>query len=180
MYKLFTDKQENFECKIEVEGASLNNASARLVVESTDLNLLFEGEIDTKGNCTIPIKKLKGLLKENSSGNLKLEVIADDVYFNPWESDFIVDSSKKIKVEIKEQTTTKPKAKITEVNKGKTDTKSPLTTLVEVLKKNEITTATIFENKKEMLPLLKEYANKLGYKNNIKKFIKEVIYKLSK
>ena len=75
MYKLSTDKQENFECKIELEGASLNNASARLVVESTDLNLLFEGKIDTKGNCTIPVKKLKGLLKENSSGNLKLEII---------------------------------------------------------------------------------------------------------
>ena len=41
MYKLFTDKKENFECKIELEGASLDDAVARLVVESKKLNLLF-------------------------------------------------------------------------------------------------------------------------------------------
>ena len=55
-YKLFTDKQEIFECKIHLEGASLNNASSRIVVNTSDLNLMFEGTIDSKGNCKIPIK----------------------------------------------------------------------------------------------------------------------------
>ena len=43
MYKLYTDKQEIFECDIQLEGASLNNSKARLVIETTDLSLLFKG-----------------------------------------------------------------------------------------------------------------------------------------
>ena len=41
-YKLYTDKQENFECKIYLEGASLQEAKSRLVVEGNNFNLLFE------------------------------------------------------------------------------------------------------------------------------------------
>ena len=181
MYKLFTDKKENFECKIELEGASLDDAVARLVIESKKLNLLFEGTIDNKGNCLIPIDKLRRVLKENDSGNIKLEVIAEDVYFNPWESDFVVDTSKKIKVEIKEQSTiSKPKAKMIEIKntskkKRKTD---KIDKIVDVLKKNEISVATIYENKKEMLPILTEYATKVGYEKKMNEFIKKIIYKL--
>ncbi len=187
MYKLFTDKKENFECKIELEGASLDDAVARLVVESKKLNLLFEGTIDNKGNCSIPIDKLRGLLKEDDSGSIKLEVIAEDVYFNPWESDFIVDTSKKIKVEIKEQSkSSKPKAKVSEIKQNTTKKVqkmkkiNKIDKIVEILKTNEINTAIIYENKKEMVPLLKEYAKKIGYDKNIKVFLKEIMIKLSK
>ena len=105
-YKLYTDKTETFKCKIHLDGAK-----SRLVIESPKFNLLFEGSIDKDGNCEVPIKKLKNVLKENDSGRMKLEVIADDTYFEPWASDFSVDTSKKIKVEVKEykQETTKPK-----------------------------------------------------------------------
>ena len=61
-YKLYTDKKEVFECKIFLEGASLNKASSRIVVETDSFNLMFEGTIDKDGNCKVPIKKLKGLL----------------------------------------------------------------------------------------------------------------------
>ena len=182
MYKLFTDKKENFECKIELEGASLDDAVTRLVIESKKLNILFEGNIDNKGNCIIPIDKLKGLLKENDTGSMKLEVIAEDVYFSPWTSEFVVDTSKKIKVEIKEQSTIrKPRAKVTEIkqNTKKAVKNSKIDKIVEILKKNNINTALIYENKEEMLPVLTEYAKKIGYEKKIKKFIKEIIYKLS-
>ena len=96
-YKLYTDKSETFKCKIHLEGAELNEAKSRLVIESSKFNLLFEGTIDKDGNCKVPIKKLKNVLKENDSGTMKLEVIADDTYFEPWTSDFSVDTSKKIK-----------------------------------------------------------------------------------
>ena len=46
MYKLYTDKTEIFECKVKIDGASLSNSQARLVIESEDLNLLFKGRID--------------------------------------------------------------------------------------------------------------------------------------
>ena len=61
MYKLFTDKTELFECNVKLEGASLKNSQARLIIESEEVNLLFNGKIDSTGKCTIPIKKLKGL-----------------------------------------------------------------------------------------------------------------------
>ena len=102
-YELYTDKQEIFECKITLEGASLTKATSRIIVETDDLKIMFEGTIDKDGNCKVPIKKLNGLLKENDNGTMKLEVIAEDTYFNPWESDFEISTSKKIKVEVKGQ-----------------------------------------------------------------------------
>ena len=40
-YKLYTDKTETFKCKIHLEGAELNEAKSRLVIESPKFNLLF-------------------------------------------------------------------------------------------------------------------------------------------
>ena len=108
MYKLYTDKTELFECDIKIEGASLTNSTARLVVETNDYSLMFNGQIDSNGKCQIPIRKLKGLIDESSSGNIRLEVIAEDTFFTPWQSDFEVQASKKVTVEIKSQTTSKP------------------------------------------------------------------------
>tara|TARA_R110000824_G_scaffold64352_2_gene168170 strand:- start:180 stop:740 length:561 start_codon:yes stop_codon:yes gene_type:complete len=108
MYKLFTDKSELFECDIKLEGAILSKSKARLVVETSDYSLMFNGIINSGGKCEIPIRKLKGLIDENTSGNIRLEVIAEDTFFTPWESDFEVDASKKVTVEVKSQTTKKP------------------------------------------------------------------------
>jgi hypothetical protein len=107
MYKLFTDKPETFECDIKIEGASLSNSKARLVVETTDYSLLFNGKINSNGKCSIPIKKLKGLIDETSKGDIRLEVIAEDTYFTPWESKFEIEASKKVTVEVKSQTSDK-------------------------------------------------------------------------
>ena len=121
MYKLFTDKTELFECDIKLEGASLKDSQARLLIESENLNLIFKGTIDASGKCQIPVRKLKGLLDENISGDIKLEVIAEDTYFVPWESKFTVDTSKKITVEVKSQQPTavlmesKPKVSVSKV-----------------------------------------------------------------
>lgn len=103
MYTLFTDKTELFECNIKLEGASLKNSQARLIIESEDINLLFKGQITQDGKCIIPIKKLKGLLEGNTKGEIKLEVIAEDTYFTPWKSEFVVEASKKLTVEVKSQ-----------------------------------------------------------------------------
>ena len=105
MYKLFTDKAELFECDIKIEGTSLSKSTARIVVETSDYSLMFNGKIDTSGKCTIPIKKLKGLIDENVKGNMRLEVIAEDTYFTPWESKFEIEASKKVTVEVKSQNT---------------------------------------------------------------------------
>ena len=108
MYKLFTDKTELFECSISLQGASLKKSKARLVIETPEYSLLFKGKISKGGKCEIPIKKLKGLIDEDTKGNIRLEVIAEDTFFTPWESDFEVDTSKKVTVEVKSQTAKKP------------------------------------------------------------------------
>ncbi len=118
MYKLFTDKSELFECDIKLQGASLKKSKARLVVETQDYSLMFNGSISKGGKCEIPIRKLKGLIDEDTTGNIRLEVIAEDTFFTPWETDFEVETSKKVTVEVKTQTTKKPivEAKVTITN----------------------------------------------------------------
>ena len=180
-YKLYTDKQEIFECKIYLEGASLTKATSRILVKTHDLNLMFEGTIDRYGNCKVPIKKLRGLVSENTKGTMKLEVIAEDTYFLPWESDFEVDTAKKIKVEVKQQSkplvkSSKPKMVVREV-KHPFD---PVEKVVNILHKQGVGVSTIYESKKTMIPILKKYSTKTGYKRGAKNFIKEVIQKLSK
>ena len=141
---------------------------------------MFEGTIDKNGNCKVPIKKLRGLVNENDKGTIKLEVIAEDTYFNPWESDFEVDTSKKIKVEVKNQNkplvkSSKPKMVVKEVNHPF----NAVQKVVDVLHKQGVDVPTIYEEKKKMIPILKEYSVKSGYKLGVKKFIKEVIQKLA-
>jgi len=103
MYNLYTDKQEIFEAKIDIQGATQDDSSCRILIESDNWNLMFSGEIDNTGLVQIPIKKLKHLFKEGDTGNIKLEVIADDVYFVPWESEFEVLTQRKVVAEVKTQ-----------------------------------------------------------------------------
>ena len=91
MYTLYSDKNNIFECDIQLEGASLSQAFARVIIEGKNLNLIFNGDISNEGNCRINLPKLN-MLKEG--GEMKLEVIADEMYFNPWNSDFELKKSK--------------------------------------------------------------------------------------
>ena len=184
MYKLYTDKQETFECDLFLEGADLKQSSARIIVESKDLTLMFKGTIDDKGNCKVPIKKLKGLMGENTTGDIKLEVIAEDTLIEPWQSDFIVDTAKKVTVEVKSQKQSKPQIK--ESTKPQVKVKSvknytnPINEMVKVLIENDITINEVLQNKKKIAPILKNYANTINYQGGTSKFIKEVINKLAK
>ena len=184
-YKLYTDKKEIFECKITLEGASLKEATSRIIVNTPDLKLMFEGVIDNNGNCKVPIRKLRGLFSEGDKGTIKLEVIAEDTYFRPWESDFIINTSKKINVEVKGQQnqpiteskkSKKPKMVVSKV-KHPFD---PVEKVVNILHKQGVGVSTIYESKKTMIPMLKKYSTNTGYKRGVKNFIKEVIQKLSK
>ena len=184
MYKLYTDKQETFECDLFLEGADLKQSSARILVETKDLTLLFPGKITEDGNCKVPIKKLKGLLDEKSEGNIKLEVIAEDTLIEPWQSEFVVQTSKKVTVEVKGQkdkksikeVSSKPQVKIKNIKNNF----NPVNDMVNTLSENGITLQKIIKNKKKIAPILENYSTKVNYKGGTKKFIKEVINKLSK
>ena len=100
-YSVYKDKSEDLSCDIQLEGANLNETEARLILESDDWTLMFNGEIDKKGRCTIPIKKL-AILNEGTVGKIRLEVIAEGTVFTPWEDDFKVKMSKKVAIKIHE------------------------------------------------------------------------------
>jgi len=101
MYTFYTDKIETFECTLNLEGAELSNSKARLVLESGKYNLMFYGSINSEGKCTIPVARLKNLLSESDTGKVRLEVIAEDTFFEPWSDDYGVKTSKKVTVEVK-------------------------------------------------------------------------------
>jgi hypothetical protein len=101
-YKLYTDKPNKFNCDIQIEGTSLAKSKVRLVLETNDISYMFYGRIENTGVCEVKIPKTKDFLSEGSIGNMKLEVIADDVFFEPWSSNFNVVSDKKINVNVKE------------------------------------------------------------------------------
>ena len=107
-YHLYRDKNENFSCDINVEGAKLSETSARLIIETAEWTLMFEGEIDRKGKCVIPIKKLN-LFNENTIGTIKLEVNAEGNVFIPWESDCKIKNSKTVSIKMNETKTTPKK-----------------------------------------------------------------------
>ena len=170
MYKLFTDKSKLFECDIKLEGASLSKSSARLVVETSDYSLLFKGEINSNGKCEIPIRKLKGLIDENTTGNIRLEVIAEDTFFTPWESNFEVDASKKVTVEVKSQTTKKPIVE-TKVNVKVKDEKPTLTekdhviNLLKLLVKEDINIENISYKRNALNNIVATYLKENTVKN---------------
>ena len=173
-YTLYIDKKENFECQLQLQGASLRNAKARMIVENNDFNLMFEGKISRNGKCIIPISRMKGLLDEGMTGMMKLEVIAEDIYFQPWKSKFTVDIKQKLTVEVKSQIEKKkPKVMVSEVKND------PVGNLVQVFKQNNITIKEIIEKKKKIIPIIKEYHKRVNYKKTSKRFIKEVILKLT-
>lgn len=100
-YKLYTDKLNKFNCDIQIEGTSLAKSKVRLVLETNDISYMFYGRIENNGVCEVKIPKTKDFLSEGSNGLMKLEVIADDVFFEPWSSEFMVETDKKMKVSVK-------------------------------------------------------------------------------
>ena len=167
MYKLFTDKAELFECSISLQGASLKESRARLVVETPDYSLLFNGNISKSGKCEIPIKKLKGLIDEDTTGNIRLEVIAEDTFFTSWESNFEVETSKKVTVEVKTQTTKKPivEAKVKVKEKPTITEKQHVINLFKLLIKEDINVDNISFKRNELNNIVATYLQENTVKN---------------
>jgi len=116
MFKLYTDKNNTFKCKVAIEGANENTSLARLVIEGENHNLMFDGNIK-EGICEIKIGKFKNFDNFKSKGQVKLEVIADDTYFTPWKSEYTLEQSKVVTVEmVEEKEDSKPLVEVKEVS----------------------------------------------------------------
>jgi len=117
-YVLYRDKPENFLCDMELSGVTTGNSKARIILETEELTYMFEGTVDSRGKCKIPLKKMN-FLDENTTGKIKLEVIADDTVFTPWEDSFVAVNSKKVSVKVVESEVVAPKIgiKVTNIRK---------------------------------------------------------------
>jgi len=178
-YRLYTDKPTNFECKIQLEGASLSHAIARLVLEAPNRSLLFEGEITKGGKCSIPIDKLRGILGEDTKGKMKLEVIVDDSYFQPWTQAFVVTASKRLRVEVAEPSPQKSKIQVNVVNPEERRMKALSEQITKSLRKKNITAENVLQKRKYVTRFIREAVSRYDGSVDTHKLITNVINQLA-
>lgn len=157
MYTITLDTAKNFECTLKIQGASLTKSKVNLVIESNDMDIRCRGTITEKGKVSIPVKKLKGILEENTKGKMYLEVIAEDSYFTPYKTDYITQVSKKVNLE--------ESVSVTDVNQTVTadiSTNHP-ENIINILKENNVDIFDI-SHKSKASQLIQSYI----VKNNVK------------
>lgn len=112
MYSISLDKKETFEASIQIEGAATERSSCRLILECDNgLSFLCKGIIENN-KCKIEIPKLKGIIENNTTGNIVLEVIAEETVLIPWSSKFTAKNSKNVTVEVKTSHSKESKPKV--------------------------------------------------------------------
>jgi small subunit ribosomal protein S7 len=101
MYKLLRDKNNEFQCEIKLVGASEKTAKVRLFLEGVGCEYSFGGIIEGT-RCRVNMGKLKPYTSLLEIGKIRLEVVADDTLFIPYESTYQLEESKSVTVEVVE------------------------------------------------------------------------------
>lgn len=162
-FLVYTDKPTDFDFKMEVEGASLTDARARLILSGEKTNYILEGTVSKDGSAHIEIPKLKGLVSDSAMGTMDLEVIVEDAYFSPWSGTYRVTASKKVTVnEIAQQRQKhKPAISVT-VKENKSPYEKKIDQIVEDLRNRNITSKNVLsqKNKKYLYSLMEVTFNK--------------------
>ena len=144
-YTIYLDKEETFSCEASIKNASYKNSSARLIIESKDINLVFYGTVD-KDTISVPIKSLKKYFTEGDTANIKLEVIVENNLVTPWESEVEFDSYNKVEIKEIKSVKQKPMVEI----KVKNDKKVELVVEEPKLSEKEILLLQINEEVKKI------------------------------
>jgi hypothetical protein len=180
---LYTDKSETFKCTIGVEGANISNTTVRLVFENKNFNMLFDGQIDPDGNCTVPIKKMKGILEEGEIGKMKLEVIADDTFFTPFEEDFSVETHRRVTIDVQEDKQITPikenKVTVTLLNTNSIEPSSKDSQIIsEILTSKGINKSNIKKNLSVTSKLVETYMKRFNVEISKTSLLDEVLRSL--
>lgn len=156
MEQFYKDKSKLFECKLAIEGADISNTQARLVLQfENKSNLLFYGEVDENGKCSVTVPPLK----ENygKGGKAILEVIADSTYFESWDDEFQLEASKKVvveRIETKQPIIASPKVTVL---KNTIKKENIIESFSKYLIKNSFTISNLKEKQKYLPKLLENY-----------------------
>lgn len=118
-----TPQNNTIEFQLQIENASIENTSTRLIVNTGDENIITPITIDNEGNCKgiIPLKEEW----DGKSGDIKIEVITEGNYFEPFSKKVIFDSIPKT-----------PKAKIEEIILSPS-TKNPSPSIQPIIKESK-------------------------------------------
>ena len=156
-YTIYLDKDETFECEASIKNASYKNSSARLIIESNDVNLVFFGSVD-KDTISVPIKSLKKYFTESDKATIKLEVIVENQLVTPWESEVEFDSYNKVEIKEIKNVRSKPliEVKVKEEKKevfeeDTTDREKFLESVNKELKKIKLDGKLSKEEKKKLI-----------------------------
>ena len=168
--KLYTDKSEIFECNVSLEGASIKNSKLRAILKFDDKNLMVEGKIKSNGKGEIIFPKLKNISEDGEVGQMQLEVIAEDAYFQPYEETFQVITSKKATVEVLNKKSLSPKIVVEKI--------TPETELMGLLKENGITKKLLVKNKSRFSKVLYNYYIEANIQEGFDKFLQKVLKRL--
>ena len=171
MLKLYTDKKELFECNVALEGVNVKDSKIRAILKFEDKNLMIEGKIKSGGKGEIVFPKLKGLTEDGQKGTMELEVIAEDAYFQPYEENFEVKTSKKATVEIISKAESKPKIVVEKI--------TPEMEIVNVLRENNVTKKSIVKNKSRFSKVLHNYYKEAQIQEGFNEFLSKVLEGLS-
>lgn len=194
MYTLQLDKSNIFECNLKIQGADMKKSKINLIVESGDYSLRFKGSVGEYGKVSIPLPKLKNILEENVKGKMFLEVVVDDTYFVPYETDYVTEVSMKVEVvipssrnqiveNVEENKISKPIVTISEVkNEEKTNTINEVNAekqdKVEEIEKQVVDKKQ--KNKKETDVKKKNVLSEINHIKNIINLLKEDVKKENK
>lgn len=96
-YKLYQGVNENFVCDIHIDGVDISKVTPRLIIETEKISIMYKGFLEN-GKCKIPVNNLE-ILQEGQIGKIKLEIVAENSLFTPWEDNYKI--YKKIKTFIK-------------------------------------------------------------------------------
>lgn len=168
MYTLYLDQKKEFNFELLVEGAKINKTQARLIINSDDFSMIFKGNVNEDGKVSITIPKLKNILQENQSGNMTLEVIAEDTYFTPWTEQYIgkintkVDTKKQDNNSIISESQTKPSVTIKLNEQPIIDNDPIFESLIKTVKEKGITVENLPERINEVITLTNKFITIYG------------------
>lgn len=134
---------DSLKFQIHTEGANLNDIEARLIFTTkTNKNYLLFGKIQ-EDKCIFEIPELK-TYEQGEQGNIKFEIITDNLYFPVWEESFEIKTKVNITLEKLISNTQSENQTIQDKIKPKisvslplSETKKPEPKIPEFLKENK-------------------------------------------
>ena len=121
------------------------------------------------------------MIDESTEGTIRLEVIAEDTYFTPWESTFKVQQSKKVTVEVITQEKPilqKTKNTVNILSQPTLTEKQHILNLVKMLIKEEINIDNLTIKKNKLNNIVAEYVQHNPIKEETKLPIIEKVIKV--